>query len=251
VIVAGALKHIDQCEAMVTESIKTNILGMQNITNACIATTAPLKKMLLISTDKACSPVNVYGMCKALAERVVTHVKDSYPNSKMPDFLCVRYGNVLNSRGSLIPKFAEIGSNPNTKAFPITDESMTRFFMTLDHSVDLIVHALLYGSSGETWIPQVSAIKISELAKYFSNRYKKPWEIVGKRPGEKLHECLINECEIERTDLRTIEKKQFYVIRSSLSVKPTQGKPVLTEQYESSKTVPFVELQPEIEKILR
>lgn len=251
VILAAALKHIDQCEAMLSESIKTNIHGIQNVTDACVR--APgVQKMLLISTDKACSPVNVYGMCKAIAERIVTNTASSYnkeKQDKLPDFLCVRYGNVLNSRGSLIPKFAEIGKSATAKTFPITDASMTRFFMTLDQSVDLIAHALVFGSTGETWIPEVPAIKILDLAKYFSVRYNKPYEIVGKRPGEKLHECLINECEIERTQLISIDTTHFYVVKPSLHLE-IQAKPCLTQQYESSKIVDFSTLLPIIESIL-
>lgn len=253
VILASALKHIDICEHNVAECIKTNVQGVQNVVEACVEHTMytqhVLRRVLFISTDKACSPVNVYGMCKALGERIVTRVHEDHRRQHMPKFLCVRYGNVLNSRGSIIPKFAEMAKDANTLSFPITDPTMTRFFMTLDQSVNLIFHALLYGESGETWIPRIPAISIYDLAQFFAKRYKKEVEIIGKRPGEKEHECLINECELERTVLKTVGKQEFYSILSpGCHLKKTEL--VLRKEYKSSETVDFQHLLPLIEPLL-
>lgn len=196
IIVAAALKQVDTCELSPSESIATNLLGTQNVVNAVsdVWPAVVVKKVLFVSTDKACSPVNVYGMCKAISERVVTSRAEQVLNTR---FLAVRYGNVLESRGSIVPLFKYQGIH--NECLTVTDPNMTRFLMTLDDSVDLIQYALRYGASGETWIPRLPSMKVGDLAEIFSEKYKKPIKIIGLRPGEKQHEDLINESESVRT----------------------------------------------------
>ena len=147
----------------------------------------------MVSTDKACSPINVYGMCKSLAERIVL---EKSRNSNVT-FCATRYGNVLESRGSIIPLF--LYQAKNKKEFTITHKKMTRFLMTLDDSVDLIVDALNYAQHGDTFVPNLASMKIMDLAEIFSSIYNKPIKVTGIRVGEKLHESLINETESLRT----------------------------------------------------
>lgn len=140
-----------------------------------------------------CSPVNTYGMSKAISERLVTSQARFGTQVK---FVAVRYGNVLESRGSIIPLFRHQAANG--EAFTVTDADMTRFVMTLDQSVDLIDYALTVGVSGETWIPRLPAMRVGDLAELFSERFGKPIKIVGLRAGEKMHEDLVNESESPR-----------------------------------------------------
>lgn len=212
VIIAAALKHIDVCEYNIDECIRTNINGIQNVLNAITENSMRnllpnLDTVVFISTDKATSPVNVYGMCKSICERMMAE-KSFYLSS--PKFVSVRYGNVLQSRGSLIPLFHEIGQDSKRDHFPITDEKMTRFFMRLDDSIDLILNAIETGESGDTYIPRIKSYRIADIARVFSEHYNKPVKITGIRPGEKMHECLINESERHRTVL----KDNVYVIKS-------------------------------------
>lgn len=210
IIIASALKHIDQCENNIDECIKTNITGVQNIINItykyALCDQIPfLEKVLFVSTDKASSPVNAYGMCKSLSERMVIE-KSNHVNS--PKYIVVRYGNVLNSRGSLLPFFRNVAESKRPY-FPVTDPKMTRFFMTLDDSVALIDTALNNADSGDTYIPRVPSYRIMDIAELFSKKYGKPIKIVGIRPGEKLREVLINITETHRT----IINGEYYVIK--------------------------------------
>ncbi|MEM9296785.1 MAG: polysaccharide biosynthesis protein [Bacteroidota bacterium] len=209
ILIAAALKHVDTCELSPYESIQTNITGTRNIVNAVetdLERLLPdLESVLMVSTDKACAPVNVYGMCKSISERLV--VSRSHFFDK-PKFLATRYGNVLESRGSIIPLFKHQANH--AKAFTLTHKDMTRFVMTLDDSIDLIQHALIYGESGQTWIPKLKSMKILDLAKIFSKRYDKPVEVIGMRPGEKIHESLI--CDAE--SVRVLKKEDHYIIMS-------------------------------------
>jgi UDP-glucose 4-epimerase len=200
VIIAAALKQVDTCESAPTESLKTNVLGVGNVVESCVELSQSLKNLecvLMVSTDKACSPTNVYGMSKALAERVV--VSQSLKNFGMR-FLGVRYGNVLDSRGSIVPLFRYQAQFD--RAFTITDTRMTRFLMTLDESIDLIENAIEEGESGDFWIPRLRSMKIHHLAEIFSLKYEKPINVIGIRPGEKLHEQLVSETESLRASER-------------------------------------------------
>lgn len=213
ILIVSALKHIDICEYNISECIKTNVLGIQNIIDIVVRLThqkllSELNTICFISTDKAVSPVNVYGMCKSLGERIVTK-KSLTINS--PKFIIVRYGNVLNSRGSILPKFHEIGKDKTQEFFPVTHEDMTRFFIKLEEGVKLIERAMNEGENGDIFVPIIPSYRIMDIAHRFSTIYKKPIKIVGIRPGEKIHECLINESE----KYRTIKKDNIYIIKPS------------------------------------
>jgi len=210
VIIAAALKHVDTCELSPGESVATNLIGTQNVISAINELNlSDLEAVLFVSTDKACSPVNVYGMCKAVSERIVT----SQANTGLSHvrYLAVRYGNVLESRGSIIPLFKYQAEH--AEFLTVTDPTMTRFVMTLDDSVDLILAAFEQSESGTTLIPRPPAMKIGDLAEIFSERSGKPIKVIGLRPGEKAHEDLINESESVRT---TSDSKYRYVIGPAL-----------------------------------
>ncbi len=218
IIIAAALKQVDTCEYAPSESIKTNVLGVQNLVEVAergIQRLTNLETVVMVSTDKACAPTNVYGMSKAIAERIVS--SRSYAHEKVR-FVVVRYGNVLESRGSIIPLFRT--QAVQSRAFTLTHPEMTRFVMTLDDSIDLILTAVLNGESGTTWIPKLRAMKIADLANLFSRRFGKPVEVIGLRPGEKLHEQLISEPESVRITL----SGGYYVMQPSLWQPPQDAK---------------------------
>ena len=198
IIIAAALKHIDRCEYATNECIQTDLIGPQNVLNVVEENKnvfTNLKTVCFVSTDKACSPVNVYGMCKALSETLI--IEKSY-YIKDIKFVCVRYGNVLNSRGSIIPMLHEKGKDPNSPEFTLTHPDMTRFVMTLEQSVNLIEHAINNAESGDIVIPHLVSMKIKDLLEIFSEMYDKPIKITAMRPGEKMLESLINETQSMR-----------------------------------------------------
>lgn len=206
IIIAGALKHIDKCEYAIDECIQTNTLGPQNVLNVVERNNKQLTNLqtvCFISTDKACSPVNAYGMSKALAEKLMIEKSYYMKNIK---FVCVRYGNVLNSRGSIIPLLHEIGNNHKINEFSLTHKDMTRFIMSLDDSVNLIEHAILYAESGDIVIPKLISMRIEDLLHIFSELYNKQIKITNIRPGEKIHEILIN-----TTESHSIQKVTDYM----------------------------------------
>ena len=210
VIIAAALKQVDTCELSPLESVQTNILGIRSVLNAVTHQAhllGDLDSVLMVSTDKACAPANVYGMCKAIAERLITST--SIGMEKGPRFIGVRYGNVLESRGSIIPLFRHQGEFQSK--FTVTHPEMTRFIMTLDQSIDLIVATILGAQSGEMWLPKLKSLNIMDLAEIFSERYDKPIEIIGIRPGEKLHEDLISRPE----SVRVRDEAGFYKMSPS------------------------------------
>ena len=218
VVIASALKQVDTCELSPYESVQTNILGIRNVVDAVTHQAdrlTDLDTVLMVSTDKACAPANVYGMCKAVAERLVT---SSCIAMERPRFIGVRYGNVLESRGSIIPLFRYQGEFQSS--FTVTHPEMTRFIMTLDQSIDLIVSTILGAKSGEMWLPKLKSMKIMDLAEVFSERYKKPIEIVGIRPGEKLHEDLISRPE----SVRVRDEAGFYKMNPAHSDIPLDSK---------------------------
>ena len=199
IILAAAMKHIDRCEYESNECISTNLLGTQYVLDTIEdnkSLLSNLESVCFVSTDKACSPVNIYGMCKAVSESLIVE-KSKYINDiKM---VCVRYGNVLNSRGSILPILHEIGKTPNKDYF-ITDKRMTRFIMTLDQSVDLINHAILHAESGDIVIPELVSCNIIDLIEIFAEKYNKKINIGELRPGEKLYEALINDTQSMRLE---------------------------------------------------
>ena len=203
IVIMAALKHIDRCEYAINECIQTNCMGPINILNAIEKNNdrlINLEATVMVSTDKACEPTNVYGMAKALAESAIVEKSLYIKNRK---FVNIRYGNVLNSRGSIIPILHEKGNDPEVKEFTLTHEDMTRFVMTLEQSVALIEYAAIHGESGDTVIPKLISMKLIDLMELFSEKYGKPVKIIGLRPGEKMLESLISETQsmrLEKTD---------------------------------------------------
>lgn len=209
VIIAAAMKHVDQCEINAEQCINTNLIGTKNILDSIESYKDRLnvKSVVFISTDKACSPINTYGMAKAISEQLVIekafYVKDVR-------FMNVRYGNVLNSNGSIIPFLHKIGADSQYDAFPLTDYNMTRFVMTLDQSVDLIEYAITKGDSGDTIVPELISMRVLDVMELFSEKYKKPVRVTGLRPGEKMMESLINETQSGRVEILN----KYYHIKS-------------------------------------
>jgi UDP-N-acetylglucosamine 4,6-dehydratase/5-epimerase len=211
IIIAAALKQVDTCELSPYESVQTNLQGTQNVINVINEVETGTREVLFVSTDKAAAPVNVYGMCKAVSERIVT--SQAQTGRGYVKYLVVRYGNVLESRGSIIPLFKYQGLHG--EFLTVTDPDMTRFLMTLDDSVDLINHARQHGKSGETWIPRLPAMRIGDLADIFSKKHGTPIKVIGLRPGEKQHEDLITESESVRT--RLTDDNKHYVIEPAFN----------------------------------
>ena len=216
VIIAAAMKHVDQCEINAEQCINTNMLGVKNIldTIELHKDKLQLKTVLFVSTDKACSPINTYGMAKAISEQLIIEKAYYLPEIK---FVNIRYGNVLNSRGSIIPLLNNIGKDDNKKEFILTHREMTRFVMTLKQSVDLIEYAILNGESGDTIIPELISMNVIDLLEIFSEKYNKPIKVTSIRPGEKMLESLINHTQSGRI----IKKNSYYHIKSILNFKET------------------------------
>lgn len=209
IIIAAAMKHVDQCEINQEQCLNTNMLGVKNILDVVELNKDKLKlhTVLFVSTDKACSPINTYGMAKAISEQLLIE-KAHY--IKSINFLNIRYGNVLNSRGSIIPLLHNIGKDVRKDNFLITHEDMTRFVMTLEQSVDLIEYAILNGESGDTIIPELISMKVMDILNIFSKKYNKPIKNSGIRPGEKMLESLINPTQAGRI----VKKGKYYHIKS-------------------------------------
>ncbi len=188
VVHAAALKQVPALEYNPMEAVKTNILGADNIVEAAID--QGVQKVVALSTDKACNPINLYGATKLAAEKVFI-AANAYGGGRVK-FCVVRYGNVMGSRGSVIPFFMGL-KKQGIKEFPITDQRMTRFWITLQQSVDLVLKALDHGLGGECFVPIIPSMHVVDLARAIEPDAK--FKIIGIRPGEKLHESLISEDE--------------------------------------------------------
>lgn len=198
IVIMAALKHIDRCEYAIHECIQTNCIGPMNVLNAIEKNNDRLTRLetvVMVSTDKACEPTNAYGMAKALAESAIVEKSMYITNRK---FVNIRYGNVLNSRGSIIPILHEKGKDDTVTEFTLTHPDMTRFVMTLEQSVELIEYAAVHGESGDTVIPKLISMKLQDLMELFSEKYNKPIRVTGLRPGEKMLESLISETQAMR-----------------------------------------------------
>ena len=187
VIHAAALKQVDTAEYNPFETIKTNVVGTQNIIESCLNNN--IKKMIALSTDKAVSPFNLYGATKLCAEKLVVSA-DNIKGKNPIIFSIVRYGNVLGSRGSVLPAFQK---QKKKKILCITDKNMTRFNISLRESIKLVLWTLKNSKGGEIFIPKLPSIKITDLAKAVCEKCR--IKIIGIRPGEKIHEELISEYE--------------------------------------------------------
>jgi FlaA1/EpsC-like NDP-sugar epimerase len=204
----AALKQVPTCEYFPSEAVATNVLGAENIVRAIQTFNLRVGTVIGISTDKACKPVNVMGMTKALQERVFITGNLGCPNTR---FLCVRYGNVLASRGSVIPLFRQqiAKGGPVT----ITSPEMTRFLLSLDRAVDTILAAVDQGKPGEIFIPRVGAARVVDVAEALMGSRKVDIQVTGIRPGEKLHEVLVSEEEGQRTH---VHSDDYFVIEPML-----------------------------------
>jgi len=194
---AAALKQVPTCERFPLEAIHTNVLGVSNVVDSALA--HGVKRFVSISTDKAVKPVNVMGMTKALQERIVLQANRARSN-RGTIFSCVRYGNVLRSRGSVVPFFRRqlaLG-----KRLTITDERMTRFLLTLEEAIDLVLHAAESALGGEIFVRKAPAARVLDIAEAIADEAGKPFEydMIGTYPGEKLGEILVSEEELERTE---------------------------------------------------
>lgn len=200
VIHAAALKQVPTAERNPFEVIRTNILGAENVINAAID--RDVKKVIALSTDKASNPVNLYGATKLCSDKLFIS-GNSYSGKHGTKFLVVRYGNVIGSRGSVIPLFRKMRE---TGVIPITDPRMSRFWITLEQGVDFVLKCLAISEGGELFVPKIPSMNIMELAKAIAPDCKH--KIFGIRPGEKLHEVLIAEDDARHT----LEFDDFYII---------------------------------------
>lgn len=200
---AAALKQVPSCEYFPFEAILTNIHGAQNIVRAVKENRLPVEKVVGISTDKACKPINVMGMTKALQERVLI---EANRRSGGTSFCCVRYGNVIASRGSIVPLFVE--QIRERRPVTVTLPEMTRFLLSLERAVDTVMEALVSGSPGETYVPVVESAKITDVARALMGSEELDIVYTGIRPGEKIHEIMVSEEEC----FRTVARGKYYVI---------------------------------------
>jgi UDP-N-acetylglucosamine 4,6-dehydratase len=218
VVHAAALKQVDTGEYNPMEFVKTNIVGSQNVIDACIRN--GVKKVVALSTDKASSPINLYGATKLTADKLFS-AANNYSHAYGTTFSIVRYGNVMGSRGSVIPYFKQLASEG--KPFPITDKRMTRFWITLNQAVEFVLETFEIMQGGELYVPRIPSMKIMDLARAIKNDFS--YEEVGIRPGEKLHEEMISPDDSRRT----IELSNRYCVSpiyADWGFNPPKGKKV-------------------------
>jgi len=199
---AAALKQVPACEYNPNEAIKTNINGAMNVINAALET--GVEKVIALSTDKAVNPINLYGGTKLVSDKLFT-AANAYSGENGTRFAVVRYGNVAGSRGSVIPFFQNIIDNGG-KELPITDYRMTRFWISLEQGVELVIKALSEANGGETFISKIPSFKITDLAQAMLPGCKTPE--VGIREGEKLHEIMVT----REDSMHTYEYEKHYII---------------------------------------
>jgi UDP-N-acetylglucosamine 4,6-dehydratase len=207
VVHAAALKQVPACEYNPMEAIKTNILGSSNVIEAALDT--GVKKVLALSTDKAVNPVNLYGATKLSAEKLFVQ-SNAYAAGSPTRFACVRYGNVIGSRGSVIPLFLQ--QRENGAVLTITDDRMTRFWLSLEQGVRFVIRAIEEMHGGEVFVPKIPSTRITDVAQAIAPDAR--IEVIGIRPGEKLHEVLIHEDEARAA----VELEDMYVIQPAESL---------------------------------
>ena len=217
---AAALKQVPACEYFPYEAVRTNLEGAENIVRVIKELRLNIETVVAISTDKACKPTNVMGMTKAIQERIFLTANIDCPKTR---FVAVRYGNVLASRGSVVPLFLDQieAGGPIT----LTDKKMTRFLLTLDQAVDTVFEAMQFAEAGETYIPKIKAALIVDVVSALVGKKKIEVKEMGIRPGEKLHEVLVSQEE----SVRTISRGDYFAIKSIL---PEVSKPVSPESFE-------------------
>lgn len=249
VLNAAALKQIPSTEYNILEAVRTNVIGAQNVVDACIKYN--VKRAITISTDKAVEPINVMGLTKALQERIFT-LGNKQKGKAKTKFASVRYGNVVASRGSVIPLFKK--QIDDGGPITLTDKRMTRFILTLHEAIRLVFNALQDMVGGEVFVPRIKPLKISDLAEVMVKELKpknKKIKEIGIRPGEKLHETLISPIE----SIRSIKKRKYYLVLPQIELAEighTYKLPTFKEKefrYSSDKG-PFM-TKAEIREILR
>lgn len=216
---AAALKQVPSCEFYPMEAVKTNVMGTDNVLNAAIA--IGVKRVVVLSTDKAVYPINAMGISKAMAEKIMVAKSRMIPETG-PVICATRYGNVMASRGSVIPRF--IGQLKNGEPLTITDPNMTRFLMSLEDSVDLVLHAFEHAEQGDIFVQKAPASTVANLAQALKELFSSdnPVKVIGTRHGEKLYESLISREEMAKAkdmnryyripaDNRDLNYKKFFV----------------------------------------
>lgn len=240
IINTAALKQVPSCEYFPHEAVKTNIAGAQNIVRAIKENKLAVQAVVGVSTDKACKPVNVMGMTKAIQERIFINANLECPETR---FICVRYGNVLASRGSVIPMFIDqiLNGGPVT----LTDPAMTRFLLPLEKAVETIVTALDSARAGEIFVPIVPAARITDVARALIDDRDIELVFTGIRPGEKIHEILVSQEEA----MRTYQSGAYYVITAVLPElnDPEINKCWINREYSSADQLLSIS---ELEKLL-
>jgi UDP-N-acetylglucosamine 4,6-dehydratase/5-epimerase len=236
VIHAAALKQVHTIEYNPFEAIKTNILGAQNVIDVCLSKN--IKKVLALSTDKAAAPINLYGATKLTSDKLFISA-NFFKGKKKTIFSVVRYGNVMGSRGSVVPLFIEQKKNNNV--FTLTHKQMTRFHITLNEAINFVINCLSSMKGGEIFVPKIPSFKVTDLIKALSNKPK--IKLIGIRPGEKLHEEMITFSD----SFHTIEKKDKYIILPEISGNTL--KKIKTFSYNSLDNKDFLSVQ-KIRKIL-
>lgn len=244
VIHAAALKHVDLAEYNPLEHVNTNIIGAKNVIEAAFS--ADVLKVVALSTDKAANPVNLYGATKLVSDKLFVSANNISGDQKTR-FSVVRYGNVANSRGSVLPYFIDL-YNKNSKYFPITDKMMTRFWITLRESAELVLNSFYRMHGGEIFVPKIPSVRIIDIAKAINPKIK--LKFIGIRPGEKLSEILCSRDEY----FNTIEFKDYYLLKPSIkfidqnisyliSKDKEKGKKVGREfEYSSAKNKKFLKV---------
>lgn len=208
VVHAAALKQVPAAEYNPTEFIKTNIVGAMNVIDAALY--SGVKKVIALSTDKACNPINLYGATKLCSDKLFA-AANAYTGFSETVFTVVRYGNVVGSRGSVVPFFKECARQVG--AIPITDTRMTRFWITLDQAVHFVIKVLGAAKGSEIFVPKIPSMKITDLAKAIAPDCQH--KVIGIRPGEKIHETLIAEDE----GRNAIEYNECFIVKQSLDSK--------------------------------
>lgn len=225
---AASLKQVPTCEYFPVQALQTNCLGAYNITRAIEENSYPVETVVGISTDKACKPVNVMGMTKSIQERIFIAANIMMPKTR---FICVRYGNVLASRGSVIPLFQD--QIRNGGPVTITVAEMTRFLLSLDQAVDTVFAAVRWADPGDTYIPGAPSATVVNIARALIGERKIETVVTGIRPGEKIHEILVSEEEANRC----VKQGDYYTIRPMLPELRQEGDlrgPCLQKEFSSA-----------------
>jgi FlaA1/EpsC-like NDP-sugar epimerase len=232
---AAALKQVPSCEYFPNEAVKTNVEGAHNLVRALRSNDTPVERVVGISTDKACKPVNVMGMTKALQERILL---EGNMGQKEVDFTCVRYGNVVSSRGSAIPYFRDQirHGGPVT----LTTREMTRFFITMEQAIDTVFDCLLHARRGEIFVPRLPSARMVDVASAMIGDRDIEVKEVGVRPGEKVHEIMVSEEEATRTTTREGTFRESYYAIGSIIPEISGGQveqPAIDCEYSSRSEV--------------